>query len=211
MRFKNLGIICLVISIGFFLFPISRVIAEEALDNSNFIRFHVIANSDSDRDQELKLIIRDLVLEGLEELKEISSKESAYKLIQDQLINLQSQLEKEIRAREFNYSLKVELIKSNFPTRMYHGEVVPAGNYLALKVILGAGQGANWWCVLFPPICHGDWVREPSRRMVHEENLVPVIITDKKEQEEIKAHKLIEIWHEYTKLLLQVWSFSESP
>jgi len=205
MRSRELGItlfICIVIIFRLYFPCIAQ--AQEP----NLIRLHVLANSDEAKDQELKLIIRDQVLSQLEALKNMPNTQEAINYIDKNLKRLQANLEDRIKKEGFNYALDIQLGKSDFPTRKYQNTVLPAGTYLALKVIIGEGKGANWWCVLFPPICHGDWVREPKRKMMDESKVLPVISDV---QGELKTNNNFKkIWKEYTKLLIKVWSFSKS-
>lgn len=181
----------------------------QGADNNNLIRLHVLANSDESKDQELKNIIRDQVLIELETLKSITSTKEALKYLKENLEPLKFKLEQKMNEVGFSYPLEIKFTESDFPTRKYHNIILPAGKYLALKVIIGEGQGANWWCVLFPPICHGDLVREPSDKLVDDSKVLPTISTLKKEKG--KDYDLKKIWTEYTKVLLKVWSFSKSP
>jgi stage II sporulation protein R len=173
------------------------------------IRLHVIANSDTDEDQGLKLDIRDQVLKDLECLEQVSSSQEAIKYIEENIDDLQASLINRVKEKGFEYPILIELALSDFPTRKYQNYILPAGRYLALKVIIGEGKGANWWCVLFPPICHGNWVQEPQKRMVNEEKVVPVI-TLVQERAELDFN-LKTFAKEYFSLLRKVWGFSQSP
>lgn len=184
--------------------------------DDNLIRLHVLANSDKIEDQEFKLLIRDEVLAELEPLANIMYKEEAIEYIEGNLESLQSLLEKRINENGFNYAINIELAESDFPTRKYQSMVLPAGRYLALKVTIGEGKGANWWCVLFPPICHGDWVQEPRQQRI-EDSHVALPVVKKSEEEDIpeveqgQVSTLKQLWNEYKRILLKVWSLSESP
>jgi len=177
-------------------------------EENKIIRLHVLANSDEYQDQKLKLEIRNLVLSELNLLQKIGTVEEAMKYLEQNCKTLQPKLEKKIIEKGHSYPIQLELIESDFPTRKYKEIVLPAGRYLALKVIIGEGEGANWWCVLFPPICHGDWVQEQRSRKVEDVDTMPVITSNKKNSKNtIKK----EFWQEYTEVLLKVWTFSKSP
>lgn len=123
----------------------------------NLIRFHVIANSDSEADQQLKLKVRDKILEVIKPLldKSISVTESKQILLDNK--DLIKQISEQIIAQEGkNYNVNVNLQKSNFPTKKYGDIILPAGEYESLKVVIGEGEGKNWWCVMFPPLCFVD-------------------------------------------------------
>ncbi|CEI74234.1 MULTISPECIES: stage II sporulation protein R [Romboutsia] len=121
------------------------------------IRFHVIANSDSDEDQELKLKVRDAVIEYLQpklsKSKNISQSEEIIKNEYDQIEKISENI---IKENGYTYDIKVGIEYSNFPTKQYSSVVLPAGEYKALKIVIGEGTGKNWWCVMFPPLCFID-------------------------------------------------------
>ncbi|NLU36368.1 MAG: stage II sporulation protein R [Clostridiales bacterium] len=127
-------------------------------DNTdNLIRLHVIANSDSPEDQELKLHVRDrLLLAFGEKFRDVQTLEEARKAIEASLPELEKTALAEIRERGYSYNVKAQLGIFPFPTRVYGDVVYPAGNYEALRLVIGEGRGANWWCVMFPPLCFVD-------------------------------------------------------
>jgi len=176
-------------------------------EENTIIRLHVLANSDEYKDQELKLEIRDLILTELNLLQKIDNIKEAKNYLEQNCKTLQVKLEKIINQKGFSYPIQLELIESDFPTRKYQEIVLPAGKYLALKVIIGEGKGANWWCVLFPPICHGDWVQEQQNKKVEDIDTVPVITNIKESEKKIFK----ELWEEYREVLVKVWSISKSP
>lgn len=126
-------------------------------EQNNLIRLHVIANSNTITDQQLKLKVRDVILtEITPEFESLTDVNQAKWLINKNLKIIQDLVEREIKRRGYDYPVKVELGEFNFPTKQYGKIIFPAGNYEALKVVIGAGQGNNWWCVLFPPLCFVD-------------------------------------------------------
>lgn len=121
------------------------------------IRFHVIANSDTEEDQELKLKVRDEIISYLQpKLENSSSIEESEKIITSEYDNLQSISRETILDNGYEYDVKVGIEYSNFPTKQYSNVILPAGEYKALKVVIGEGEGKNWWCVMFPPLCFVD-------------------------------------------------------
>ena len=121
------------------------------------IRFHVIANSDKKEDQELKLKVRDKVIAYLSpKLEKSKSIEESKKIIECNMNKIKDVASKEIKKNNEEYPVTVNLGYSNFPTKKYSNIVLPAGNYRALRVIIGEGKGKNWWCVMFPPLCFVD-------------------------------------------------------
>lgn len=121
------------------------------------IRFHVLANSDSEEDQALKLKVRDDVIDYLQpKLKTSKSIKESEKIILEEKSNLINICENTIRENGYNYDVDIDLGYSKFPTKQYSSVVLPAGEYKSLKILIGNGQGKNWWCVMFPPLCFVD-------------------------------------------------------
>lgn len=121
----------------------------------NVLRMHVIANSDSEADQTLKLQVRDAVLaEGKELFDGSLTAEQAENILDSDKERLRAAAESVIRENGYDYNVTVEIGKDFFTTRTYDGRVtLPAGEYEAVRVIIGEGKGQNWWCVMFPPLC----------------------------------------------------------
>ena len=121
---------------------------------SNVVRLHVLAESDSEADQRVKLLVRDALLESGSELfsgtADVSSAEEILSREKDGLVRT---AEKVLRENGFDYKVEIYLVREYFETREYESFTMPAGEYLALKVVLGKGEGHNWWCVMFPPLC----------------------------------------------------------
>lgn len=118
------------------------------------IRLHVIANSDSDADQTLKLHVRDAVLRRAEDiLKQSADMTEARARLRDSLPDIGDAAAQELAAQGSGYSVSVSLEETEFPLKTYDGFALPAGEYMALRVVIGAGEGRNWWCVVFPQLC----------------------------------------------------------
>lgn len=118
------------------------------------LRLHVLANSDTQEDQTLKLRVRDRILEesaGM--LDGVDGKEQAEERIRARLPELQRAAADEIAAQGYDYPVTVALERTYFPTREYEQTTLPAGTYEALRVCIGEAKGHNWWCVIFPPMC----------------------------------------------------------
>ncbi len=124
---------------------------------SKIIRFHVIANSDSKSDQALKLKVRDKVLEYIQpKLKNSKSIEESREIIKknnNKIITIATEV---IKQNGYNYTVKANLSNENFPIKTYGNITLPQGKYEAYRIIIGQGQGQNWWCVMFPPLCFVD-------------------------------------------------------
>ena len=118
------------------------------------LRLHVLANSDSAEDQALKLKVRDSVVEKASEiLTGCPDRESAEQRLTEALPELEEAARKRIAAEGETQRVTAELRPTRFPTREYESFTLPAGEYLALRVVIGEGAGHNWWCVVFPPLC----------------------------------------------------------
>lgn len=121
---------------------------------SDVLRLHVIANSDTSVDQNLKLRLRDYILqEGKDIFNGSVNVENAVKKIEPALPELEKSAKAFVNQAGFDYDVKISLSNEYFTTRTYETVTLPAGKYLALRVVIGSGEGHNWWCVMFPPMC----------------------------------------------------------
>ncbi|NTU25928.1 stage II sporulation protein R [Bacillus tequilensis] len=122
------------------------------------IRLRILANSDSDRDQQLKRHIRDAVNKEITTwVKDITSIEEARRVIRSKLSEIKEIAKETMKEEGASQSISVDFDKISFPTKLYGNMVYPAGEYEAILITLGNGEGANWWCVLFPPLCFLDF------------------------------------------------------
>lgn len=121
---------------------------------TNVLRLHILANSDSEADQALKLIIRDkLITEGADVFDGSVTADNAADKIAEASERLKAVAEQTAKENGFDYEVKIEVTEEYFDTRSYENVTLPAGRYKAVKVIIGEGAGKNWWCVMFPPLC----------------------------------------------------------
>ena len=128
----------------------------EDLENSVF-RLHVIANSDSKEDQNLKYIVRDKLLQYMNSyLSNTSTKEDAIKIANEHLDEFKQVAINRIKEQGYSYNVNVKVGNFEFPTKTYGDISLPAGFYDALRVEIGEAKGQNWWCVMFPPLCFVD-------------------------------------------------------
>ena len=118
--------------------------------SQNIVRLHVIANSDTKEDQELKLKVRDAILEHSE--KDFTQKSD----VTNQLETYKEIAQNVISENGFDYNADVEYGNFHFPTKHYTGISLPAGSYDAVRIKIGDAKGRNWWCVMFPPLCFVD-------------------------------------------------------
>ncbi len=118
------------------------------------VRLHILANSDSEDDQRVKLLVRDALLEqGGELFSGEVKKENAEKCLSENADKLKQTALTVLRDNGFDYGVDICLVEEYFTTRTYEDFTLPAGRYTAIKVLLGNARGHNWWCVMFPPLC----------------------------------------------------------
>lgn len=134
-------------SVGAFAYNCSRV-------RSDVLRMHVIANSDCSADQQLKLMVRDAVLErGAQLFDGTVTADEARRKIEPYKAELEAAAREVIERAGYDYPVSVNVVNEYFATRCYGSLTMPAGRYTAVKVVIGEGAGRNWWCVMFPPLC----------------------------------------------------------
>ncbi len=125
--------------------------------SNNFFRLHILANSDSEEDQDLKLKVRDNIIEYMETLTyDGLSKEEVVTLTQNHLDDFKKIAEETIKKEGFDYKVSLKIDNFYFPTKVYGNISLPAGYYDGLKIEIGEAKGQNWWCSLFPPLCFVD-------------------------------------------------------
>ena len=134
----------------------SLVLYEDAAAAEKPLRLHVLANSDSPADQQLKLAMRDYIIGSLEEtLAQAENKQEALAAVEAALPELTTACNSFLKGRA-DYTASLSLSQEAFPEIDYDGVIMAAGDYDALRIVLGQGAGHNWWCVLFPPLCFVD-------------------------------------------------------
>lgn len=147
-------IILLTLVFSMFSSMINRTVTAGTEIRSETLRLHIIANSDSDEDQELKLKVRDAVLNATGELfAEVSGKTEAVEAAKYSSDDIKDIAKSIISSEGFDYSVQVEITEMWFETRTYDGFALPAGDYDTVRIIIGEGEGKNWWCVMYPALC----------------------------------------------------------
>ncbi len=150
---KNLLTVAVCIVFLFIVIGLLPIHGESEIYDS-VVRLHVLANSDSEEDQLLKLKVRDSVLSSSAEiLKDCDSREDAISAINENIDKLENAARETVIAEGYDYSVRVELGEESYPTRNYEACCFPSGKYVSLRVLIGDAEGQNWWCVLFPPMC----------------------------------------------------------
>lgn len=167
--------------------------------SQNIVRLHIIANSNSEKDQKIKYDVRDSLLENVRE-KNLSSD---YKYFVSNLSKAELIADEVISEYGCNYKSKAVTGKFYFPTKKYENIILPAGEYEAVRIVLGDGLGENWWCVMYPPLCFtnkicgelGEKEIEQLKKAMSEESFE--LINSGDEKVTIKpAFKFVELWHE---------------
>ena len=159
------------------------------------VRLHVVANSDSEEDQALKLKVRDVVLERATAiLEESPDRREAESRLRGELLELERIAAAEIVAEGYDYPVTVELENTEFPTKAYDGFTLPAGEYLALRVIIGEGKGRNWWCVVFPPLCTAASADVPASALAAGFSEEEVRLITEEDRGYVLKFKAVEWW-----------------
>lgn len=158
------------------------------------IRFHVIANSDNNEDQELKIKVKDKIIEYIYPyLNKSSSIEESREILLSKKSEILEMAKSTIIDNGYTYDVNVVLDKENFPNKVYGNIELPQGEYEALKVIIGNGEGKNWWCVMFPPLCFVDVTKGKVQEEKCKDELNEEIKNNKEESPKVKF-KILEIF-----------------
>lgn len=139
--------------VAVFLLSIAGIVYADSIETDltdNLVRLHIIANSDTEFDQQVKLLVRDEILSAVRQsLKDGETRHSILKNAQ----NFSNIAEEKLQALGVGYGATVRVENFYFPRKAYNGITLPAGWYESIRVILGEGAGENWWCVAYPPLC----------------------------------------------------------
>ncbi|MBR5410191.1 MAG: stage II sporulation protein R [Clostridia bacterium] len=152
---KHAYILCaMILALSLLLAGTLDALARERNLQKRILRLHVVANSDSEEDQAVKLLVRDAVLEAGNELfgGDVTA-ENAEALLAAHVDDVNAAAEAVLRGNGMDYGVKTRLVTEYFPARAYGEYTLPAGRYEAIKIVLGEGAGQNWFCVMFPPLC----------------------------------------------------------
>lgn len=160
---------------------------------SEVLRLHVIAASDSDADQKLKLAVRDAVLEeGAELFNGSVNIDNAVERITPQINTLTETAKRVVTEYGFDYDVEITIDKEYFNTRTYESVTLPAGKYLSLIVKIGDGKGKNWWCVMFPPMCLSAADDDAVLKSILNENEVKLVTSKPKFEPRFKVIEIFE-------------------
>lgn len=146
--------------------------SHETVNNisNKIVRFRVLANSNNDYDQALKLIVKDSIINHFEnDLNDFTSNEEALNTFNNKLSEIEEYSRKIIRSYGYNYDVTAKVQRSSFPTRKYGNITLPNGEYKTLVIEIGESVGENWWCVMYPPLCFVDETMESIPSEINEE------------------------------------------
>ena len=150
---SKLTTVIIILSCLFLFFGLMPIHGESEIYD-NVLRLHVIANSDSEEDQALKLKIRDRLLETSGHLFEnCTSRDEAIRKVNENIEYIRSEALAVVMEEGYSYPISIEISEEVYPTKNYESFCFPSGNYMSLRIVIGNGGGQNWWCVLFPPMC----------------------------------------------------------
>ena len=202
-KLKKLSLLALLLLIYIFICAQSHVSAVSTNLSDAVFRLHVLAHSDSEEDQRLKLKVRDSLLNYMNNIcSNCSTKSEAISLVQEHSQEFQRVAENTIFENGYDYPVKINIGNFYFPTKDYGDISLPAGFYDALRVEIGKAKGKNWWCVMFPSLCFIDvssGIVDDEAKVNLEENLENEsysLISDKKNSEIKLKFKLIEFFAE---------------
>ncbi|WP_295744847.1 stage II sporulation protein R [uncultured Oscillibacter sp.] len=189
--------IALLIGLAVFLISGGLALRTQTRLADRVVRLHVLANSDGEEDQALKLLVRDRVLaQATELLTQAKDRTEAETLLREELPELEALAVRELRANGCAYPVTAELTDTEFPTREYDGFTLPAGEYLALRVVIGEGAGRNWWCVVFPPLCTAASADVPAAALSAGLSEEQVGLITEEDQGYVLKFKAVEWWEQ---------------
>jgi len=195
-KLKLIEIVLLLVLAAFLASGAMALQAEQELSDK-VVRLHVLANSDSEEDQALKLKVRDRLLACVEPILEgAADRREAEAVLRGRLLELERIAGEEIRDNGYAYDVEVRLEDTMFPTREYEGFTLPAGEYLALRVVIGEGAGQNWWCVVFPPLCAAAAAEVPETALAAGLSPSQVGLITEENNGYVLKSKVVEFWGE---------------
>ncbi|MBO0549598.1 stage II sporulation protein R [Clostridium botulinum] len=157
--------------------------SEQKNISNKIIRFHVLANSDSIEDQSLKLKVKDEIIKYMmPKLDKSNSIDESRKILKENDKEIKKIAENIINKNGYKYSVNTYLGQEQFPIKTYGNITLPQGQYEAYKIVIGNGQGQNWWCVMFPPLCFVDVTKGEVSTKETEQKMKKVL-----KEEELKA------------------------
>ena len=166
---------------------------EQAALSDKLLRLHIVANSDSEADQALKLKVRDRLMDDMSVLlKGVTDRDEAAAIINAHMSAVLDSARQVIASEGYAYGVTAAIAVEEFPTREYDTFSLPAGKYTSLRVVIGSGEGHNWWCVVFPPLCLTAASEDAEALEILTEDQLLLITQDSPEY--VLKFKSIELW-----------------
>lgn len=151
---------------------VGAVKTSEHISNKVF-RLHILANSDSTKDQNIKLMLKNYILENTQDIIGGKTLNEAIENAKNNTKEITDMCNEYLKSKGFDYKVKVNVVKEYFKTRVYDDFTLPAGKYNSLKIEIGEGKGHNWWCIVFPSVClsactesMGDYLTDDEMSLV---------------------------------------------
>ncbi len=161
--------------------------------SNEVLRLHILANSNSQEDQTLKINLRDYLLEETSDLfLESHSKEESINVVDKNLSKIENLAQEYIYSQGYDYDVKVEIEKIYFNTRIYDGFAMPPGEYDALRILIGSGEGENWWCVMYPPVCLPAAENNEELEEVLDENQMEIVENEPEYEIKFKVFEIFD-------------------
>lgn len=195
-------IIGIIITFGVSISSYAQRVSNEITES--VIRFHVIADSNTEEDQTLKLKVRDSLLKYLsKEMNGFENRKQAEDYILSHIDDINAVAERVIKSEGYDYSVNTDLSIEQYPVRYYKNAVFPSGKYTSLRVIIGSGEGHNWWCVMYPPLClNGEGVEYKDldilKNVLSKDGYDVVVLSSEEVVPEFKF-KIVEWWSSLNK------------
>lgn len=162
-------------------------------------RLHILANSDSEKDQSVKLKVRDYILENCSVFDNCKTVDEAISAAKENINEIESLANECLKEQGSRYSARVSVEKEYFSTRVYDSITLPAGYYQALKIVIGTGNGHNWWCIVFPSVCLSACTEDDMAAYLDEDE---VSLIENKNGYAVKF-KAIEIYEDLKKKIIE--------
>lgn len=179
VKFRHIFLLILIFLVLFSTLFVDGVVNEQRTLASKIVRLHIIANSDSAEDQEIKLFVRDQVNTYLSDLlSDVTDKNEAVECINRNRTEITGIASDALAVYNSKYTVNVKIADECYPTREYDGFSLPAGEYTSLQIEIGEAEGKNWWCVAFPPICFSAATDELLSEMNFSESEIEFISCD---------------------------------
>ena len=151
---------------------VGAVKTSEHISNKVF-RLHILANSDSTKDQNIKLMLKNYILENTQDIIGGKTLDETIENAKNNTKEITDMCNEYLKSKGFDYKVKVNVVKEYFKTRVYDDFTLPAGRYNSLKIEIGEGKGHNWWCIVFPSVClsactesMGDYLTDDEMSLV---------------------------------------------